>query len=73
MQSQFIDRRTRSDGTVAVDVGERGGAVRADVYAVERVRGSGPFHELRLPGVLDVDELAIGDYEVRVACGRYKT
>ncbi len=75
MRSQFIDRRTRSERAVAVDISERGGAVIADVDAVEGVRASGPLRQRRRrrrPGVLDVVELAIdiAHDEVQVACER---
>jgi hypothetical protein len=77
VRSLFIDRRTRSERAVAVEVSEREGAVQADVDAVEGVRGSGPLHEhrrRRRPGVLDVDELAIliAHDEVQVACERHE-
>ncbi len=78
MRSQFIDRRTRSARTVAVQVSERGGTRIADVDAVEGVRASGPLHEhrrRRRPGVLDVVEQAIpiAHDEVQIACERHKT
>ena len=78
MWSQFIGRRTRSERTVAVEVSEHGGALLADVDAVEGVRASGPLHEhrrRRRPGVLGVDELAIviAHDEVQVACERHET
>ena len=69
MRSQFIDRRTRSERAVVVEVSERGGHHRgANVNAVEGVRASGPLHESRhrrRPEVLEVDE-RIG---VRVVIG----
>ena len=76
MRSQFIDRRTRSERAVVVDIGERGGAELADVDAGEGILASGPLHEhrrRRRPGVLDVDELAIdiARDEVQVACERH--
>ena len=82
MRSQFIDRRTRAERTVAVDVSERWGTPdvpgRADLDAVEGVRASGPLHEhrrRRRPGVLYVVEQAIpiAHDEVQIACERQKT
>ena len=77
MSLQFIDRRTRSERAVVVEVSERGGARIADVDAVEWVRASGPCNEhrrRRRPGVLHVVEIAIviAHDEVQVACGSHK-
>ena len=74
--SQFIDRRTRSERAVVVEVCERGGAKRTDVDAVEGVLASGSLHERRRrrrPSVLQVFERVTSQYEVQVACGRHKT
>ena len=77
-RSLNIDRWTRSERTVAVEISERGGAVPADVDAVEGVYASGPFHKhrrRRRPGLLDVLERArvdIAYYEIQVACERKK-
>ena len=78
IQSQHIDRRTRSERAVAVEVSECGHAVPADVDVVEGVRAIGPCNEhrrRRRPGVLGVDELAIpiAHDEVQVACERHET
>ena len=78
MRSQFIDRWTRSERAVVVEICERGAADIADVDAIEGVRASGPLHEhrrRRRPGVLDVVERAIlfSHDEVQVACERQKT
>ena len=77
MRSQFIDRWTRSERAVVVEISERGGAVIAEIDAVEGVRASGPLHEhrrRRRPGVLDVGELAIpfAHDEVQIACERHE-
>ena len=82
MRSQFIDRRARSERTVAVEISERGGAenhkrIRAavDFDAVEGVRGASLFHEHwphRRPYVLEIEELSmlVARYEIHIACER---
>ena len=77
VRSQFIDRRTRSERAVAVDISECGRAFPTNVNAIEGVRASGPLHEdrrRRRPDVLDVDELAtvFAHYEVQIACERHE-
>ena len=78
MRSQHIDRQTRSEHAIVVEICERGGAVSPDIDTVEGVRGSGPLHEHRRrgrPSVLDVGERdsLISHHEVQVACERHKT
>ena len=78
MRSHFIDRWTRSERAVAVDIYDRGPGNLADANVVHGVRASGPYHENRRrsrPSVLKVDERAsyTAHDEVQVACERQKT
>ena len=78
MRSQFIDRWTRSERAVAVDICDRGPGSLADANVVHGVRASGPYHENRRrsrPSVLKVDERAsyTAHDEVQVACEGQKT
>ena len=42
MRSQHIDRRTRFERAIVVEVSESGGAMKTDIGGVEGVRASGP-------------------------------